>query len=159
MASNRAKGASFEIKIKKYLESVGWQVERAKPAWRWTPHGGFGGPNDFFGCFDLICVHPNRFFVLFIQATNSDDISHRKRKCEGFRYNRRISIVQIWGKSDSVRGAVRVFQHGHGTLWKDIVFKPVTGVECLALQDRPTPEPATVKQFPPTLSSIPHQEP
>jgi Holliday junction resolvase len=66
MASNRAKGNYYEKKSKDFLESKGYQVERALAKIFWLHGRPISQHHDFFGLFDLIAVKEEE--VLFVQV-------------------------------------------------------------------------------------------
>ncbi len=78
LSGNTAKGNAFEQRVAAYLRANGWIVDvtelnRTVRKGRWVTKKG-----DFFGCFDLIAVHPVAPWTVFIQATTAPGEVPRK---------------------------------------------------------------------------------
>jgi hypothetical protein len=94
--SNRSRGAAFETRIKQYLESVGYTVDKARAALAFRGPGKFfSSQNDFLGCADLLAVHPQRPWTLFVQATLGQK-APRQKKMEAVDWNLNAQKVQLW---------------------------------------------------------------
>ena len=124
--SNREKGKSFEKKIKQYLESLSFVVERAKPAARWIGPGRcISGPNDILGCADIMAVHPKKDYTVFIQATSGHGIAPRKKKLETVPWSA-AQRVQLWSPQEKLRNGIRVLWL-HAGEWSMHVFQMEAG--------------------------------
>lgn len=126
--SKREAGNRWEIRIKEYLESLGFVVDkcRAKVMMIRDKTGKMrmiSGPNDFFGCADLIAIHPNRYFTLFIQATLDSGMGRKKQKLMTIPWNLSVQRVQIWMRQDGVKSGVRVTQFNAGEIWQERIFR------------------------------------
>ena len=131
--SNRSKGNAFELKIKKYLEANGFTVDKARAIQRmlFLPGGRkmfVSSPNDFFGVADLIGVHHDKDYTLFVQccAGTTKNLSVRRHKLEAVRWNFKVQRVQLWSKPPK-RGMVRVDELCAGLVWTSEQFKPAAG--------------------------------
>lgn len=130
MANSRQKGNTFENKIKEYLISLGYRVDKARAKLLWLPDRKFpiSSPCDLLEFADLIAVHPNRPYTLFIQATiNPSNVSVRRKKAEDLTWNLSVQRVQVWCKDITLRGRVRVFSFKEDRTWTELAFKPVAG--------------------------------
>lgn len=131
--TSRQKGKAFETKIRKYLESVGFTVDVARPTIKYCGPGKiFSGPNDFWGCLDLIAVHPEKAFTLGIQAScDVGNVAAKKKKCEAIPWNIMVQNIQIWVPLEGVRGGIRTYQLGivqpTGIQWREILWAMKTG--------------------------------
>ena len=102
--NKRQKGKNFERKIAKYLESLGWKCEIARPVLQ------FIGPGrvitktyDFWTCVDIISFHVEVGWCLIQACVNSNHVPERRRKLGSFRvpgFTRR----QVWTKGENNRG-------------------------------------------------------
>jgi len=133
-------GKRFENKIKEYLESLGWTVDKARPSIgrRFDKVQKkvllFSTPNDFFGAADLIAVKPNSPYTLFAQCTLGD-VSARRKKLEAVPWNLDVQRVQLWSRDSSMVGGVRVqqlIQNQEGAL-----FWTLVGFRCRAGEPAP----------------------
>lgn len=132
--SNRTKGAAFEKRVQEYLISLGYAADRARPALKFVGPGKFfSGPNDFLGCADIMAVHKEKPYTLFIQCHAGDNFADRKRKMAAVPWNLKYQRVHIWGKSKTKRSHIRLFALDDGG-WieaeEHILFKnsiPLTG--------------------------------
>src|SRR3990167_11369526 len=121
--SNRSRGAAFEVRIKKYLESLGFTVDKARAALHFRGPGKFfSSQNDFFGCADLIAIHPEKPYILFIQATLGE-ISSRKKKLLAVPWNLQVCRVQLWKRDEAFRGGIVVKELGREGSFREIIFR------------------------------------
>lgn len=82
--SSTSRGRQAEDHAKAVLEADAWIVDLAVPEYRkrWDPIS-----NDYvtkrqydrFGCFDLVCVHPDGY-VKLVQVTHPSGVSERRQK-------------------------------------------------------------------------------
>ena len=125
--SNKSRGNAFELKIKKILEGYGFEVDKARAAFIFTAPGkGFSTPNDFFGCADLMGIHPEKSYTLFIQCTLGDRGARRK-KLEAVPWNLAHQRVQLWSRSTKKRGQLftqQLFNTPQGFDWVEHLFIP-----------------------------------
>ena len=136
--SSKSKGNAFEVKVRKYLEANGFTVDRARATLKRLFIPGkapmfVSGANDFFGCADLVGVHPAKGYTLFVQCFASQDsggLAHRKRKLEKIPWNLPTQRVQLW-QTTKTRGHIKVHELlpvvGGDRAWVDETFRPVTG--------------------------------
>jgi hypothetical protein len=136
--SNRAAGQRFEKKIKDYLESIGFVVEKARASVIWIKKGP-GKPtpisthHDLFGVADMIAIHPAKKYTLFVQATRDvSDAAPRRRKLEAVPWNHEAQRVQLWMLQPGIRGGIRVEEllPATGTaaqFWRENFFKLTNG--------------------------------
>jgi len=130
MASNRARGKAFEKRIADYLVSIGWQVQRAPSQAKFIGPGRFVCvASDFFGALDIIAIHPKQMFTLCIQATLHSGIGKKKKDLESVTWNLVAQRVQIWQKTESLRGGVRVLVKNNDAPdgWEEHIFRLVDG--------------------------------
>ena len=132
--SNRAIRRRFEDHCKKYLESVGFVVDKARAALKFAGPGKFfSSSNDFFGCADLIGVHPDKAYSLFVQChlSSNPNIKRRQQKMEAVPWNLAVHRVELW-LADGRRGGMRTFDLvAFG--WKEILWKMKHGEEPLGV--------------------------
>lgn len=136
--SNKSVGNAFELKSKKYLEANGFAVDKARAILKRLFIPGkapmfVSSPNDFLGVADLLGVHPEKDYTLFVQCFASEDSggrAFRKRKLEKIPWNLHAQRVQLWSKS-AKRGVIRVDELCKGALvgpeWVTEEFKMVKG--------------------------------
>src|SRR4051812_26738930 len=106
--SNKSRGNAFELKVKKYLESLGFKVDKARAKIMMIAPGRMvSGPNDFLGCADLLAVHPQRRYTLLAQCTLGD-VSARQRKMETVPWNLEAQKVMLWTRQDGILSGMRV---------------------------------------------------
>ena len=150
--NNTRKGSAYEDAIRKYLESLGYTVDKARATRKqlFGPRGPIrdkkGNPvyvssrNDFFGCVDLIALHPQKSYTLFIQATKDRGVSRKQSKLETVDWNLRHHRVQVWMPSAGGPGTTAVhiltgLPHAIGNtqeaaIWQKVVIKRRKGVPC-----------------------------
>lgn len=127
--TSRQKGKNFETKIRKFLESLGYTVDVARPTIKYCGPGKiFSGPNDFWGCIDLIAFHPNKAYTLCVQAHAGDNASTKRKDVEKLPWNTNAQCVQIWTPLASVRGGIRTFLYHGDKNWTETLWKMQTGV-------------------------------
>ena len=134
--SNRAAGKRFEDRCKKFLESLGFCVDKARAATRWTPRGTFSSSNDFLGCADLLAVHPEKPYTLFVQCTLGD-IGSRQRKMEAVPWCHEAQRVMVWSRQEGMASGIRSHRLGiwtgkEGTnsfKWDEAFFRMKDGQE------------------------------
>ena len=108
--SARSKGAAFEARIRDYLKSLGFVVDRARAIVRPVGPGKWvSSPNDFFGCIDLMAVRADRAYTLFIQATTSNPTA-KLPELQSMPWNFQVQKVQVWSRQNGVRSGVRVLE-------------------------------------------------
>lgn len=138
LASNRARGNAFEKRIQEYLESIGYAVERARAKIIWIPGGIVNGKkqlrpistsHDHFGCCDLIGIHPDRPFTIFIQTTLGS-LTGRKEKMQNFKWNLSAQRVQVWTRIESMQSGIRVLELCPNGEWLETIFRLKDGVRC-----------------------------
>jgi len=121
-----ARGKAFESRIVKYLNSLGWFTEKARPVW--TFFGGVARPRkgtgDFFHAFDVVAIHPLKDYTLFIQATISENkLSEKRKKVDAIQWNLAGKKIQVWLKDDSRgRSMIRVHEKRNEG-WQEIFFR------------------------------------
>jgi len=133
----RAAGQRFELKCKKFLESIGFTVDKARQAavFLGTGRGWAGSPNDFLGCADLLGVHPEKQYTLFVQCTLDPGVGRKKADLLEVKWNLLAQRVQIWMPAGNVRGGIRVIELRYPgsnvdlPKWSEALFRMVTG-EC-----------------------------
>ena len=124
--SNAAAGKRFESKIKEYLESLGFKVDKARAALHFIGPGKFfSSPCDFFGAADLIAVHKEKPYTLFIQAHRGTSLKPRREKLEAVPWNLQVQKVQLWTAQEGVRGGVRVLELDRSDVseWRETIFR------------------------------------
>lgn len=127
--SNRSRGAAFELRCKKILESQGFHVDKARaivrPVFRpGRPPVFVSSANDFMGCADLLAVHRESAQTWFVQCTVGDHthVRPRRRKMELVPWNLTAQRVEIWQRVEKPRGVIRIHRlHAdplEGFVWK-----------------------------------------
>ena len=126
---NREKGKRFEDRIKKYLESCGWTVDKARAAVRFVgPGRAVSSPNDFFGCADLIGVHQDKPYTLMIQCHAGKSATQRKAKLEAINWHYTAQRVQLWMPQSGMRGGIRALSLCMpGRDWSEYFFRLKAG--------------------------------
>lgn len=99
----RQEGLEFEKQIEEYLLSLGYSVEIAMPIKRLMVSKGRqfwrNIKVDFFGCLDLMAIHPKKEYFLPIQATIArGSLAQKKKDMEKVGWNLKASCPQIWIK-------------------------------------------------------------
>jgi len=85
--SNKSIGKAFEKKVRGIMEAEGWQVETANPKLQFIGPGRMiSKAHDFFGCIDLIGVHPKAPYTVFVQCTTGA-AAPRRKKMEAIKWN------------------------------------------------------------------------
>lgn len=134
--SNKSRGRAFEKKIQEYLESVGFKTDYARPTFRFLGPGRvISGPNDILGCIDIIGVHAEKPYTLFIQATasapTSGNVAPRKHKMEMVAWNFAHHRVQVWTRY--APGMIRAYTlkktPDHKQEWSESIFRLRPGVD------------------------------
>src|SRR3990167_6699656 len=129
MVSNKQKGRAFEMRVMKYLQSIGYSVDRARPALKFVGPGKYYcGPNDFWGCADLIAFRKDKPFVLVLQVHAGSSISPRQRKLEALPWHPTAQRVQLWVKQPSFQSGIRSLWLDNGT-WKEYIWRLKDGQE------------------------------
>lgn len=127
--SNREAGNRFENRCRDYLESLGFAVDKARAKVMMIRDNKtnkmrmISGPNDFFGCADLIAVHPSRPYTLFLQCTLDSGVGRKKDKLLAVPWNLSVQKVQIWMRQDGVKSGIRVTQFFAGAIWQECIFR------------------------------------
>lgn len=80
MSSTRAKGRRVELKVKKWMEAQGYEVQIAPTPTRWARQ------TDLFGKWDLIAVSPARIIAIQVKSARNSVYgkaldAHRAWKC------------------------------------------------------------------------------
>lgn len=125
--SSRAAGNRFELRIKGYLESLGWVVDKARATLKFVGPGKcYSSPCDFWGFGDLIGIHPQKPYTLVVQAHKGTNVGERKAKAEAVPWNPIAQRVQVWTPVDGLRSGIRVWslQGGH---WREFFFRMKEG--------------------------------
>ena len=97
----RARGLKFEDEIADYLRSIGFAVDVAAPVKTMMRiRGQMVWRNlkvDFFGCLDVMGIHPDRDYFLPIQATTArGQLAQKRRDMDKVKWNLSSSRPQIW---------------------------------------------------------------
>lgn len=88
LMNKHAKGARVEGLAKKKAEALGYIVERKN----WNRFAS----KDFYGCFDLMCVHKDTGHILFVQVkSNQTDVSRARKKIKEWELLKFFDC-QIW---------------------------------------------------------------
>ena len=125
--NTKAEGDRWEVRIKQYMESIGFSVERAKPILKRINGFWISSSNDFFGASDHFCMKAGYDKLVFIQATtNLGQLSVKKKKQETVPWAP-CCKVQIWIKSKS--GTVRVFDRIGPMEYSEYIWRLKDGVE------------------------------
>ena len=107
----RAAGKRFEKKCQDFLTSLGWHVDKARAAVIWIKGKGGVRPisttNDFWGCADLICVHPNKPFLLVVQCTIGTNVRSKLADLAQVGWNFDAQRPQVWMPMNETRGGMR----------------------------------------------------
>lgn len=133
--STRAAGQRFELRCKKYLESVGFTVDKARAALRsFGPGKYFSSPCDFFGCADLIAVHPDKPYTLFVQcyASPGHGPGNKLKELGAVKWNLKAQNVQLWQRVDSIAGGIRTLirREVDGQMaWGEMIWRMRNGEE------------------------------
>lgn len=95
--NKRFRGDQHERRIKKIYESAGWLVERSygKPVYIQKINRVVIGKHDFFGCFDLIAIHPNGSIRL-LQVTADTKINDRIEKMKQIPLPDYMKVLVVW---------------------------------------------------------------
>ena len=126
--TSRQKGKAFETKIRKYLESVGYTVDVARPTIKYCGPGKiFSGPNDFWGCIDLIAFHPNKAYTLCVQAHAGDNASTKRKDVEKLPWNTNAQCVQVWTPLAGIKRGIRTYWLQKDGSWREILWAMKTG--------------------------------
>lgn len=132
-ASTKAKGDRFEIRIRDFLESLGWVVERAHPKTKYIGPGVVRNvSHDIYGAFDFIAFHRKLPVFIMIQATTSEThVSEKKRTINQLMTGTMDAwahYVQIWVKDDTARGRIIVWDRANGNGgWVETSFRMEPG--------------------------------
>lgn len=125
--SSRTIGNAFEKKIKGLFEDRGFVVERANPKLQAIGPGKFRSvSHDFFGCIDLICIHPYKLPTWFVQCTTGQ-ASERRRKIEEISWNHGGHMVQLWKRMPNKRD-IKIYTYSIKSLkdprmiWRDEIY-------------------------------------
>lgn len=78
MPNKSKQGKRYELEIRKFLESTGWQVEPATNKTLWIKGRTISIAHDFFGIFDGIAIKNQS--VLFYQVSVLEEKSHKISK-------------------------------------------------------------------------------
>lgn len=130
--SNRAIGKRFEDRCKKFLESLGFTVDKARASLKFVGPGKFfSGANDIMGCADLVAVHPHKGYTLFVQCHHSTSSSRtRKEKLENVKWNLPAQKVQLWMPLEDLMAGIRTLElRPEG--WKEYIWRMKKGEEPL----------------------------
>ena len=93
----RAKGKRFETEVRAWLEAGGFTCDQARASLKMIGPGRFiSSSNDFFGCTDLIAVHPFYEKTVFIQCHAGDDPYSRMHKMDAVSWNTRAQQVLVF---------------------------------------------------------------
>ena len=88
--NSRQKGRQSELRAKKDLESEGWLVHLTDMPQKFKKN------QDFFGCWDAICVKPGRFKLVQVKTNQWGDL----RACQAFNeeyfYNHDFVSCEAW---------------------------------------------------------------
>lgn len=102
-----SKGNSFEIEVKKTLESVGWKVFRQHRKPLFMP-GKFGKPPrmitigaDIFGC-DLVAKMTGAR-TLWVQVSTPENLSAKKKQVQEHPINLEHETYEIWSRVNGKR--------------------------------------------------------
>ena len=127
--TNRQRGKAFEAKIKKYLQSIGFIVDVARPTIKYCGPGKiFSGPNDFWGCIDLIAFHPGKAYTLMIQAHAGDNASTKRKDVEKLPWNTNAQFVQVWTPLAGIKRGIRTYWLQNDGSWSEILWAMKDGI-------------------------------
>ncbi len=129
--SNVSRGKTWERRVRKYLESLKFQVDTARAALKWTPRGMVSSPCDILGCADHVGIHRDLDYTLFVQCTLGN-IGPRKEKMEAIGWRLPLQRVQIWAREESIRGGARVLnmlrlKEDDSIAWQEHFFRMKDG--------------------------------
>jgi hypothetical protein len=125
--SNRAAGKRFENRIADYLKSLGFAVEKARAVVKFVgPGKAISGPQDILGVADIMAIHPQRSWTLFIQATLGS-ISPRLKKLESVDWSITGQRVQLWTRQVGMQGGIRVLTLNQDKGWVEEFFRLKNG--------------------------------
>lgn len=133
--ATRAAGNRFELRVKHFLESIGWTADKARQAAKFLGPGRIvGTPNDFFGCIDIMAVHPEKTYTLLVQTTLDSGIGRKKRDLEAVRWNLTAQRVQIWvpaAMQSGIRALTLLSRGGNAepARWSEQFFRMIQGEE------------------------------
>ena len=95
MRSNRASGAYYEMRSRKYLEKMGYKCERARA--QFIPGTFRAVRYDFFNCADLIAVKKDS--VVFVQVKlNKKNVAEARKKLEALPAPYGSKWIHVWTK-------------------------------------------------------------
>ena len=118
---NKARGDAFEKLVRAYLESIGWQVDKARPTLKrfFNPRtqgiGYSSTQNDFWGVADLIAVKPSKQYTLVIQCTLHTGYKLKRDKLETINWNLDAQRVMIW--TPDVRVGAKKYKTDMRVFW------------------------------------------
>lgn len=125
--SRREAGRRLETRIQKYLESLGWVVDKARAAVKFIGPGKFvSSRNDFWGFGDLSAIHPLRDFTLVVQTTLDSGVGRKRERAESIPWNLNVQRIQVWQPVASIQSGMRVLwlrKFTEPATWEDYIFK------------------------------------
>ena len=90
MVSSRQRGRQTELRGKKQLESEGWNVCLTDMPTK------FKKSQDFFGCWDAICVKKGKFKLVQFKTNKWGDLRECKAFKEEYFYNHDFISCEAW---------------------------------------------------------------
>lgn len=129
--NKKASGDRWEKRIQEYLISLGFKTDRAKRQIRMVgPGKWFSTPYDFLGVADIIAVHKDKPYTLFVQATTADP-NCKKEKMEKMGWNLNAQKVQIWTKFRSIQSGCRILNLKNKSTWEEHIFRIKDGINLM----------------------------
>jgi len=128
-AGNRAAGKRFEKKLEDFLVTLGYRVQKAGQRVLWLKDKKthkirpISLSADFFGCIDLIGIHPNKCQTLFVQATLDHVTGRKKDEIQQIPWNFSGQKVQLWRRQDGIMGGIKVEALQPEGTWHETIFR------------------------------------
>ena len=130
--SATSKGKAFEKKIQAFLEERGFTVMRTWPKYGFFKKNGkmivITTRQDFFGCADLVAIHPKKKHTYFIQCTLTD-AAVRREKMEAVPWNLEGQPVFVFKRMEINKQDVKIylmqrkpFTAGEPQGWSDTIY-------------------------------------
>ena len=117
-----SKGKSYELEVKKILESEGYKVEKAVNRVIWIKGKPVSVAHDFFGAFDII-ARQNGSPTLWIQVTVWSQVSTKRHDLEGFKFNvGEMGVIYArMRREDGEKPGFRLLYHTENYEWKGAI--------------------------------------
>jgi len=124
--SAASKGKAFEKKVEAFLVGRGFTVMRTWPKYGFFKKNGkmvvITSRQDFFGCADLVAIHPGRNKTYFIQCTLTD-AAVRRTKMEAIAWNLDAQNVTVWKRMEADKQAVKIYRFlGSLNEWSEGIY-------------------------------------